>query len=85
MVGITVAAVNYPSYPLTPEEKASRRVAIHDLENLVSAHLASSWYGEIRLIRLTTRFRQGKEMTVTFCTPHEAEETHKLLAAQLGE
>jgi hypothetical protein len=80
-----VPAVNYPSYPLTPDEKASRRVAIHDLENLVSADLASSWYGEIRLVSLTVRFRQGKEMIVTFYTPHEAMEAHKLLAARLGK
>ena len=80
-----VPAVNRPSYPLTPKEKASRKMAIHDLENLVSADLASSWYGEIVVTNLTMRFRQGEEMTVTFYAPHEAEETHKLLAARLGK
>lgn len=78
-------AVDYPTYPLTPEEKASRKVAIHDLENLVSADLVSIGYTEISLMSLTVRFRQGKETTVTFYAPHEAEETYKLLATRLGK
>jgi hypothetical protein len=78
-------AVDYPSYPLTPEEKASRRVAIHDLENLVSADLASIGYTEISLMSLTVGFRQGNEMTVTFCDPDQARETYEFLAARLDK
>lgn len=78
-------AVLYPGYPLTPREKASRSVVIHDLEDLVSADLASRWYGETHLISLTAKFRQGKDMMVTFYTPHRAQEACKLLTACLAK
>jgi len=75
--------VNYPSYPLTPKEVASRRGAVYDLENLVSANLESAWFGDMLFVSLTARFHQDRKATFTFYAPHEAQELHKLLDAWL--
>jgi len=75
--------VNYPSYPLTPKELASRRGAVYDLENLVSANLESAWFGDMLFVSLTARFHQDRKATFTFYAPHEAQELHKLLDAWL--
>jgi hypothetical protein len=78
-------AVNCPQDPLTPREKASRQVAIHDLEDLVSGNLESIGYSDVSLMSLTATFRRSKEVKVAFYTPEEAREICKLLAARLGK
>jgi len=79
----TVPAVNHPSYPLTPGERASRSVAVHELEDLVSADLTNKWYGETLVTNLTAKFQRDRNVTFAFYAPHEAQEAHRLLAARL--
>ena len=78
-------AVDYPRSPLTPEEKASRKVTIYDLEDLVSAQLESIGHTDICLMQLTANFRKGKTLTVSFYTQEEAMKASKPLAARLGK
>ena len=78
-----VPAVNYPSYPLTPNELASRRGSVYDLESLVSADLRYAWFGHRLIVSLTAGFHQDRKATITFYAPHEARQVHKLLAAWL--
>lgn len=79
----TVPAVNYPSYPPTPAEKASRSVAVHELEDLVSADLTNNWYGQTLVTNLTAKFQGDRKATFAFYAPHQAQEAHRLLAARL--
>jgi len=78
-------AVDCPRSPLTPEEQASRKVTIYDLDNLVSAHLESIGHGDISLMQLTASFRKGKMLTVSFYTLEEARKACKPLAARLDK
>jgi hypothetical protein len=79
----TVPAVNYPSYPLTPDEKASRSAAAHELEDLVSADLTNNWYGQTLVTNLTAKFQGDRQAAFAFYAPHQAQEAHRLLAARL--
>lgn len=78
-----VFAVDNPKSPLTPEEQASRKVTIHDLDDLVSVHLESIGHADISLMQLTASFRKGKTLTVSFYTPEEGRAVCKPLAARL--
>jgi hypothetical protein len=78
-------AVDCPRSPLTPEEKASRKVTIYDLDDLVSAHLESIGHADISLMQLTASFRKGKMLAVSFYTVEEARAACKPLAARLGK
>ena len=78
-------AVDYPRSSLTTEEKASRKVTIYDLEDLVSAQLESIGHTDICLMQLTANFRKGKTLTVSFYTLEEAMKASKPLAAPLGK
>jgi hypothetical protein len=76
-------AVDCPQYPLTPTEKASRKVATHELENLVSADVTETGYQEICLMSLAAKFRQGQALTVSFYDPEQAVAICKPLQARL--
>ena len=79
------ATVPYPSNPLTPTEKASRKVTATELENLASASLISGWYGEFLINSLVFRFEKASEFVITFYSPHQAEKTYQAFIARLGE
>jgi hypothetical protein len=79
------ARVPYPSNPLTPAERNSRRVMANELRHLAAASLIPGWYGELLISSLAFRFEESGESVITFYSPHQAEKTYQALIARLDE
>jgi len=80
--GAELPTVPYPSQPITPNEKNSRRMIANDLENLTSVRPITSWHKEVLINSLVVGFHKDNEFTITFYSPHQAEKTYQLLVSR---
>jgi len=66
--------LGYPTYPLTPKEKATRRTLILDLYDLAAVD-----FGGPNCMTMSANFRKDKELHVIFLMPHEAQQAQRIL------
>lgn len=68
-------AVDYPKYPLTQEEKSTRRVTVDTLRDLINV----SYLRQEVLLGLHLRFANDDGKIITLNTPNHARDLNKLL------
>lgn len=73
-------AVDYPDYPLTPKEEASRRVEIDMLGDLINV----DYFRQESLLGITLRFTNDGKI-ITFCAPNHAWDMYTLLNHSLPQ